>query len=505
MVLTRSYIVANLLSLLGIAIAVAMFADCAEDRRITTNSPEALNAYQAGIASWEKFYYTEALQHFDKAVALDSGFVMAWARRAVVHEGTQNTALARQDLARAMVLSPQASTYERMFVRHWDLRLNHAFHRAALVADSMVKLFPAEKEVYLLRGNLFELEKNMDAAIRSYRQAIDSDTAYPLAVMFLGYAYSTIGDQKSAVEQMERYIRLAPDVADTRASFADILLRVGRYDEALEQYGKSLELKPDYWYSLNQIGAIYLLQGKLKAAGVQMHMGMRLLPHNPARDATLMAIDGNLNLQRGEYATALDQYHAALKVDSLNPEAAYGSVLASIKLKKLEDALRILDEIHNVLIMRNLAESREMLRWYVLRARIFLESGHHETALSMCDSAFEFSTALSRGPIYRQIAEIRIRQGRYEDALDACDDALRVNPNNPEVLFTLLKVYHAAGDRRMVNEIGGRLLRFWAKADPDFHSRRILSTSPGPGSTSSHMISSTESNALHVHGLRAIP
>ena len=52
--------------------------------------------------------------------------------------------------------------------------------------------------------------------------------------MSLGYAYSRVGELEKAAVQMQKYIRLAPDAADPRASYADILVYIGRYDEALD-------------------------------------------------------------------------------------------------------------------------------------------------------------------------------------------------------------------------------------------------------------------------------
>ena len=74
------------------------------------------------------------------------------------------------------------------------------------------------------------------------------------------------------------------------------------------------------------------------------------------------------------------------------------------------------------------------------------------------------------------IATIRLRSKEYEAALDACEEALRVTPNSPGSLLTVLKVYHAKGDRTMTKEIGDRLLGFWKDADPDFQPLQEVRT-----------------------------
>lgn len=458
----------------------SLLSSCSEERRISTVSDQALNVYNNGVQQWEKFYYPEALHEFDNAIALDSNFAMAWARRALLDESIGDAAKARRDMSRAMGLLSGVTRYEQMFIRLQNLRLHFLTAAAATLADSMIVLYPGDKEIHLIRGNLYEGERNYERAIRSYRRAIEIDTSFALAVMSLGYAYSTIGEQDRAVAQMTRYIRLAPDAADPRASFGDILLRVGRYDEALTQYQKSLDLKPDYWYSINQIGQIYTAQGKLNAAEAQFHKGIALLPQSPQSEASHSTVDGTLNALRGKFKEAAAQFVAALRIDSTNVEAAYGLANALRKLKDFKRAREILGRIHVELERRNLTSSQSMMRYNLMKSRLELDQGDVGTARALCDSALEFATVLTRGPVFQQIAEINVHEGRYEDALDACEEALRVNPNSPDALLTLVKAYKGKRDGLMVNEIGGRLLEFWKNADADFTTVKELKQLIGP-------------------------
>jgi tetratricopeptide (TPR) repeat protein len=109
-----------------------------------------------------------------------------------------------------------------------------------------------------------------------------------------------------------------------------------------------------------------------------------------------------------------------------------------------------------------------MLRYYLALSRVLLDETELASARMACDSALDFSTVLTRGPVFRQIAEIDLAEKRFEDAFDACEEALRVNPNHPEPLLTLARVYHAKRDVAMTKEISDRLLTFWKDADPDF-------------------------------------
>ncbi|MEW6511778.1 MAG: tetratricopeptide repeat protein [Bacteroidota bacterium] len=466
-----------------IGCALLLGGGCGGEKRLSSDSPEALNAYREGLVAWERFYYPEAKRAFERATVLDSSFAMAWCRLAMVNAAARNLPAARSAMQQALRHSAGISRRERLFISMWHKRLSYDNAGAAAAVDSLLKLYPDEKEGYLFRGNLAEeLDKDYDTAVRYYQKAVDADTSYAQAVMSLGYAYSNLGDQQRAVEQMQRYIQLAPADADPRASYADLLVRAGRYDDALEQYRKSLELKPDYWYSIREIGRVYAILGRLRAAEEQYHRSLELLPESPQLEASHLVADGMLNVKRGKLEVAAEQFRKALAIDSVNGDAAYGLLSALTKTGQFGAAAQVADRIKEELQRRNLTHSPSMLGYHLMRARLLTAQGSLEEAKAACDSALQYSVPLTRAAVYRQMAEIFLARGDFEDALDACEEALTLNQNAPDVLLTLTRIYHRKGDAQMTVEIGSRLLALWSEADPDFVDRnevlRILGKKP---------------------------
>ncbi|RPH37708.1 tetratricopeptide repeat protein, partial [bacterium] len=197
-----------------------LVSDCSRAPKLTTQSPEALRAYHDGLKQYEKFYYREAKASFEEALRQDSAFAMAWGRMAMVNWASHDEEQAYQDIARATRLAAGASEREQLLIRTWSQVLHYDVNGAGATADSLLALYPDEKEAYLLRGNLYEQTKNLEAAMQCYQRAIEVDTAYAPAVMSLGYAYSRAGEPDKAAVQMQKYIRLAPDAADPHASYA---------------------------------------------------------------------------------------------------------------------------------------------------------------------------------------------------------------------------------------------------------------------------------------------
>jgi tetratricopeptide (TPR) repeat protein len=445
-----------------------LLAGCSKEPRFTTSSPEALRLYQDGVTQWERFYYREAKESLEKALGYDSTFALAWARLAAVNLANQDEPQALNQIARAMRLMGRTTRREQLFIRMLDRQIHYDNEAAGEIADSLTKLFPDEKDAYVVRGTIYQLNNNFEAAIRSYEKAVTVDTAYALAYMYIGYAYSNLGDQEKALSNMEHYIALAPDGADPRASYADLLMRVGRYDDALGQYQKALSLKPDYWYCFNQIGNIEALEGMLKAAEADFQKSLKMRPSTRGLEAAHLAVAGALNLYRAKYREAIELYQTALSIDSTNGTAAYGMVYALARLKEFSQAWYVVGRIRQENARRNLLNATPMLGFYLTQADLFMEEGRLDEAIAVCDSAREFSDPLTRGEVYAELAEIYFRQKAYDDALDASEEALRLNPNAPRALLTLVKIYHATGDKDMTREIGGRLLDFWKNADPDF-------------------------------------
>jgi tetratricopeptide (TPR) repeat protein len=286
--------------------------------------------------------------------------------------------------------------------------------------------------------------------------------------MSLGYAYSSLGEFDRAFAYMERYIRLLPKDADPRASYADILLRAGRYELALGQYRASLDLKPDYWYSVQKIGEVYAILGRLTAAQEQYWRALELLPQSGRTGVARLIVDGRFNFLRGKYEEALSLFGKASALDTASYDAALGMVRCLSKLKRFDEADAVIAGIHTVLSRRHLLQSAAMAAFNLNRAVTLKERGEFDQALAACDEALQFASPLDRVSIYNEIADVHLQQHNYEMAFDACEEALSLNPNFPGTLLTLLKVYHAKGDSRMVREIGGRLMTLWADAEPDF-------------------------------------
>jgi tetratricopeptide (TPR) repeat protein len=441
---------------------------CGSERKWSTNSEEAVRWMETGVKYWQQFNYTDALASLEKSIAADSQFAIAYGRMALVHLWGSNMPDARIQIARAMRLSGAATAREQQIIRLWSYRINEKHDEEAALADSLITLYPDETELYWFRGQCYENEGNFEAAVRLYNESAERDTSFALSIMSLGYAHSVLGDQGKAVKYMQQYIRMAPMEPDPLASYADILMRAGRYDEALDNYRKALTVKPDYWYAVREIGTVYMVKGRLREAEKQFEDAFRLLPANPTMEAGMLKYRGIVDIQRGRYDDAIALFRASLAIDSTYLGVAGGLVTAMARAKRFAEGWEVVDSVRAELGRRDLTDSPMMLMYHLMRSRLYTAEGKLDSAEEECRVAVEFSTPLSRGAIYAQWARIARAKRDSEGAIGAVENALSVNPNAPDALMTLALVYREKGDNQMAAEIGKRLLEMWREADPDF-------------------------------------
>jgi len=471
----------HLRSLLWFVMLLAL-AGCQQEPRLSTNSQEAVRHYQAGVKERNRFYFNEAKAEFLEALKADSGFAMGWLGLATVGYFRGSEAEARQNITKALALAGRVTPREGFAIRMWDYRIGYRLNEARAAAESLVQRYPDEACAYQFLGELAGLTKNQELAAKWFTKAIDLDTAFALAVMSRGYAYSNMGQSDRAIAEMQRYIRLEPDAADPRASLADLLVRAGRYQEALAQYQKSLELKPDYWYAFKSIGSVYALLGRLREAEQQIRTSLDLLPPTSNKEASLLLIRGEMEGLRNNYAETARMAREALAIDSSLGEAAFQLAHALAKTGKFKDADGTIKRLREELERRGLRGSVAMGRFHLLRARVLGLEGKYAEAVDACNESLESTAYIDRFEVFRILADIRRRMGDTERALDACSEALSINNNNPFALLTLVRIYHQRNDAQMTREIAGRLQVLWSKADRDFYPllelRAILGGKP---------------------------
>jgi tetratricopeptide (TPR) repeat protein len=94
----------------------------------------------------------------------------------------------------------------------------------------------------------------------------------------LGLVYSAQGEFSKATEPLESAVRLKPDSAPARVSFATVLVQCGRTSRALEELHKAVELAPEDFEANHTLGIFYARSGEAHAAIPYLEKAQRIKP-----------------------------------------------------------------------------------------------------------------------------------------------------------------------------------------------------------------------------------
>ena len=93
---------------------------------------------------------------------------------------------------------------------------------------------------------------------------------YSTAFNILGYAYRQNEAYSDAENAFKKYIELIPNDPNPYDSYAELLLKMGRFDEAITQYNKALAIDPNFLNSHFGIAAALAYQGKASDAQAEL-------------------------------------------------------------------------------------------------------------------------------------------------------------------------------------------------------------------------------------------
>jgi Tfp pilus assembly protein PilF len=232
-----------------------------------TSDPEAAEFYQRGLDHFHAFQYNLAREQLEAAIAQDPDFAAAVAALAVVHSQSGSRAAADSLAARADSLAAAIEDDDqRMLVQ---LKLA-SYHLGGHVADrdSLLEILkkhrPHDIDVLYARTLKARAENDQETLGAIWQEILKRNPNHAAAYNELGYHAYYAGDYERAIDLLQRYAYLAPDLANPHDSLGDVLMHVGRYEEAEQEFRKALAKQPDFMPSIFNLARVYVERGQLK-------------------------------------------------------------------------------------------------------------------------------------------------------------------------------------------------------------------------------------------------
>ncbi len=487
--------------LLAVAISVAL--SLRPSSRYTTSSTQAYNYFTAGMDAAERLYNTEALENFEAAVQLDSGFASAWAYLSKYYDINGRTEEAKLAAKRAFKLAQDLPERERLNIELLTADLRGDKDKFEEILERMLERYPDEIEPHIYKGNRLWRRGDLEGAIAEYQTVLKLNPNHAPTYNNLGYLYAQMGDFDQAIAYLKKYIFIAPDQANPHDSLGEIYMMIGRYQDALDHFRRALAVKPALDTEPNNLGCTIQLhiaqtlirKGKLKEA--QQHITKaRELSIGKWYDQRARFQEGMIHLAREDYAQAeqaLNEIRLEKGKCNLDVEVSLARVYYEQdqpgKIRMLLDQNEdLFGELLVKMGEKPTAMTDSLMRYYARKSpsceniyliRLFLQL-YAQLAMGDFAAAYESSDRIINGDfpyfyrLYGQYlrAETAFVEGRYRKTIEELSPLMEINPNYARVILMQAKAQQAYGDIAAAKETLETFLATFSDADLDWAPRR---------------------------------
>ena len=433
---------------------------------ITTKSDEARKEFLMGRDLSEKLLGQESLEHFDKALALDSDFAAAELARA------NNSPTAKEffdHLNKAVSLADKASDGERLLILANQAGTNGDVTKQKDNLEKLVAAYPNDERAQFALGNYYFGQQEYGPALEHYKKATELAPNYSPAYNILGYTYRQQGDFANAEQAFKKYVELIPNDPNPYDSYAELLLKMGRFDESIVQYRKALTIDPHFVPSHFGISADLTYMGKPQEAEAELGtMADQARNDGELRTAlfglaVVAADSGKLDkaLQQmdKEYAVAEKKNDVAAMAADLQ---AKGNILAEMQKYDLANQQfdRSLKHIQDSSLSQEIKNNATLLHHFNLTA-LAIGKKDYAAAKTHADEYRQGAEA-SKNPVQVKLAHeltgrIALAQKDYDKAIAELEQA---NLQDPRNLYRLGQAYDGKGDHAKGQEFFGNAAKF---------------------------------------------
>jgi len=164
-----------------------------------------------------------------------------------------------------------------------------------------------------------------------WRDTLEKHPNSRLAHNNLGALMVKRGRFKEAIDHYSEVLRIRPDYAEAHNNLGGLLETKGRYVEAIGHYSEALLLKPDYAEAHNNLGLLFNQLGRYDEAIGHISEALRLEPDYAEAHNNL----GVLLMRQGMIRRAVGHYSEALRLKPDYPAARYNLEFALEKMGEL--------------------------------------------------------------------------------------------------------------------------------------------------------------------------
>jgi len=283
---------------------------------------------------------------------------------------------------------------------------------------------PARNAVWFYnQGVVLEKQGQVDAAVKSYRQAVELLPDYSSALLNLGKLLVETGQFAEAAARCQEALRIRPNLVEAHFSLGAALAGLGRIDEAVAQYQEALRIRPDFVEAHFNLGAALADRGQVDQAIAHYQKVLEIKPdHAEAHNNLGLDLAG-----RGQIDEAVAHYRKALEIKPDYPDPHNNLGLALAGRGQVDEAIA-----H---YRKALEIKPDFVKAHFNLANALAGRGHVDEAIA------HFQEALKIKPNYAEahlnLGAALAGRGQLDEAIAQYQKALEITPNYAEVHFNL--------------------------------------------------------------------
>ena len=433
---------------------------------VTTSSGEAKAEFLKGRDNLEKLLITDSIAHFQKAVSLDPGF--ASAELALANSAPTGKEFF-EHLQKAVGLADKASNGEKLLILATEAGANANPAKQKEYLDTLVAAYPNDERAHFNLGGYFFGQQQYPQAIEQYKKATELEPSYSTAYNLLGYSYRQAGDFANAEKAFQRYIELIPKDPNPYDSYAELLLKMGRFDDSIAQYRKALEIDSNFVNAHQGIAMDLLYSGRAAEAEAELSNITKKARTDGERRTALFALTV-VHIDGGKMARALEdvdkQYVLGEKTNDV-PAMSFDNGLKGnilLEMGKPDQARgefeRGLKLVEGSSLSPEIKANAALVSHYNL-ARVAATKKDFPAAKGEAD-AFRAGAEARKNPAQVRNAHeldgiIALAEKHYDRAIT---ELLQANQQNPQDLHRLCQAYKGKGDAAKAKEYCDKAANF---------------------------------------------
>ncbi len=486
---------------------------------ITTSSPEAYKYLITGIEYANTVQHEKAIELYEKAVALDPEFAMAYRAMAMAYSNLGLRSRTDEYMKKAMDLKDRLSDRERLRIEaDYYRRSEKTIDKAIAAFEELLSLYPkdagARHNYAILCSSIGDRQK----AIEQYKICIKDGSQFIYTYTNLAGQYGALGLYDKAEEVYKEYLNKISDVATVRLRLSTNYRYQGKFDLALKEIDKAMLLDPTSIDVKRAKAQIYMHTGEFEKAEDECR---KLLEEKEPDNLYGFVRLCELNKLKGKFKDSLEIANKAIEVakkfeetglvrswsryrayfdwqlgnreraleqmDKLWEDAVEEEALGMQRLILVSKGfiyldMNLLDEAQGAanqlkVLVENAVNKNQMRQYYNVQANIELAKGNYDDTIALIKRALSMLSANSSAKLiygdslalaYFRSGDLEQARSEYEKIQSLPVGRTTYGEYYARSFYMLGKVCQEMGDKAKAVENYEKFIELWKAADPEF-------------------------------------